>query len=161
MKNKEEKKFPNENRHVLCLEQHAVTHWMTYYSTVNRFAIESWSQWQNLSNSSGCKYPECIGLLWGREWSCWASSEFQLHLVSCRKALAWACGCQAPPEVTLSEPVKPEINHSHPSKAALHRHCDWAIWASAHCLHLSLWTICGSVCMLVFVCICVPSCMRV
>lgn len=122
---------------------------MTNYSTVNRFAIESWSQWQNLSNSSGCKYPECIGLLWGREWSCWASNEFQLHLVSCRKALAWACGCQAPPEVTLSEPVKPEINHSHPSKAALHCHCDWAIWASVHCLHLSLlWTICGSVCML-------------
>lgn len=123
------KKFKNkagilENRHVLYWGKHAVTYWMTNYSTVNRFAIESWSQWQNLSNSSGCKYPECIGLLWGREWSCWASSEFQLHLVSCRKALAWACGCQAPPEVTLSEPVKPEINHSHPSKAALHRHCD-------------------------------------
>lgn len=116
---------------------------MTNYSNVNRFAFESWSQWQNLSNSSGRKYTECIGLLWGREWSYWASGKSKLHLVSCRNALAWACGCQAPPEVTLSEPVKPEINHSHPSKAALHHHGDWAIWASAHCLHLSLWTICA------------------
>ena len=71
---------------------------------------------------------------------------FSSILFSRRKAPAWACGCQAPPEVTLSEPVKPEINHSHPSKTALHRHCDWAIWASAHCLHLSLWTIRGSAC---------------
>lgn len=35
---------------------------------------------------------------------------------ACRQAPAWALGCQAPPEVTLSEPVEPEINHSHPSK---------------------------------------------
>lgn len=66
---------------------------------------------------------------------------FSPHLAPLQKALAWARGCQAPPEVTLSEAVKPEINHSHPSKAALHCHCDWAIWASAHCLHLSLCSI--------------------
>lgn len=43
------------------------------------------------------------------------------------------------PEVTLSEPVEPEINHSHPSKgcprAAIVAR---AIWAAARRLHLSL-----------------------
>lgn len=127
-----------------------------HYFTLNCFAIESWSQWQNLSNSSGCKYSECIGLLWGREWSCWASRTFQFHLVSCRKALAWACGCQAPPEVTLSEPVKPEINHSHPSKAALHRHCDWAIWASQYTVYIYLYEL--YVCIIACVCTCIFVC---
>lgn len=129
----------------------------TEWSVLNHFATGGCSQWQNISSSSGCKDSECIGLLRGCERCCWASCKFQLHLASWRKALAWACGCQAPPEVTLSEPVKPEINHSHPSKAALHRHCDWAIWASAHCLHLSLWTIRQSVWLFVCVCVCVSA----
>lgn len=88
-----------------------------------------------------------------RSWMYWTSMGTRMKLLDiqrifgsilfslCREAQTWACGCQAPPEVTLSEPVKPEINHSQPSKTALHRLCDWAIWASAHCLHLSLWTI--------------------